>query len=324
VTRNAQGSIGSISVNGAGSVQYGYNSFESLSTVTNLDNTTRNYLYGNVWLPTWLTSLVDENGTTYSTWTYGDYVHATNTSLALGANSLSLQYNSNGSVTATDALGAVRTVTFTRTGDQNSVTGISGSHCPGCIDGAGTTYDTAGWVSSRTDYNGNLTCYANDPARGLELVRVEGFASGNTCPTNLASYTPASGTQQRKISTVWNSSFREPDSITEANRTTSFTYYPSGTVHTRTLTDTSVTPNVSRTWTYTYNPFGQVLTADGPRTDVTDVTIYTYYTCTTGYECGQVHTVTNPAGQMTTYNLQRLRPAAHDDRPERDRHHIDV
>jgi RHS repeat-associated protein len=302
VTRNAQGSIGSISVNGGGSVQYGYDSLQNLSTVTNLDNTTRSYLYGNVWRPTWLTSLVDENGTTYSTWTYGDYVHATSTSLALGANAVSLAYNSDGSVTATDALGAVRTVTFTRTGDQNSVTGITGSHCPGCVDGLATTYDLAGWVSSRADYNGNLTCYANDAIRGLEVVRVEGFASGNTCPSNLATYAPASGTRQRKISTTWNATFREPDTIAEANRTTSFTYNPSGNVHTKTVTDTTVTPNVVRTWTYTYDNFGRVLTADGPRTDVADVTTYQYYTCTTGAECGQVRTVTNAAGQVTTFN----------------------
>src|SRR5262249_31754398 len=32
-----------------------------------------------------------------------------------------------------------------------------------------------------------------------------------------------------------------------------------------------------RTWTYIYNANGVVLTADGPRSDVTDITTYTYY-----------------------------------------------
>ena len=98
---------------------------------------------------------------------------------------------------------------------------------------AATTYDPAGWVSSRTDYNGNLTCYANEASRGLELVRVEGFASGSACPANLASYTPAGGTRQRKIATTWDSTFREPATITEANRTTTFAYYPTGDLHTK-------------------------------------------------------------------------------------------
>src|SRR5207245_974777 len=70
----------------------------------------------------------------------------------------------------------------------------------------------------------------------------------------------------------------------------------------RTVTDTTVTPNASRTWTYTYDSYGRRLTADGPRTDVSDSTTYTYYTCTTGYQCGQLQTVTNAAGQITTYN----------------------
>ena len=90
--------------------------------------------------------------------------------------------------------------------------------------------------------------------------------------------------------------------ITEPNRTTAFTYNSLGNVLTRTVTDTSVTPNVSRTWTYTYNSYGQVLTEDGPRTDVLDVTTYTYYSCSTGSQCGQMHTVTNAASQVTSFD----------------------
>ncbi|MFL6606406.1 MAG: RHS repeat-associated core domain-containing protein, partial [Steroidobacteraceae bacterium] len=164
------------------------------------------------------------------------------------------------------------------------------------------TYNSGGDILSKTDFDGNNTCYSYDTSRHLETIRIEGFSPGVACPPNLASYTPASGTRQRKITTNWNATFREPDTITEANRTTSFTYYSSGNVHTKTLTDTTGTPNVARTWTYTYDSYGRVLTADGPRTDVSDVTTYTYYTCTTGAECGQVHTVTNAANQVTTFN----------------------
>lgn len=68
------------------------------------------------------------------------------------------------------------------------------------------------------------------------------------------------------------------------------------------MTDTTVSPNVSRTWTYTYNGFGQVLTAQGPRTDVNSTKTYTYYTCTSGAQCGQVQTVTDELGHVTTFN----------------------
>jgi len=302
VTRNAQGRIGSIALSGGGTVQYGYDNVGRLSTVTNLDNTSRSYIYGNASFPNAITSLVDESGTTYSSWGYDTLERATSTYEAGGADAQALVYNSDGSVTVTDALGAVRTFSYSRVGDINKVIGISGSQCPTCQDSAATTYDSAGWVASRTDYNGNLTCYANDPVRGLELVRVEGFTPGNTCPTNLSSYTPATGTLQRKITTQWISTWREPALITEPNRTTSVTFDSQGNVLTKTVTDTSVSPNVARTWTYTYNSYGQVLTIDGPRTDVSDVTTVAYYTCSTGTQCGQIQTITNALSQITTFN----------------------
>jgi RHS repeat-associated protein len=302
VTRNAQGSIGSIALSDGGTVQYGYDSVGRLSTVTNLDNTSRSYIYGNASFPNAITQLVDESGVTYSTWVYDTLERATSTQQAGGASAQSLVYNSDGSVTVTDALGAVRTFSYSRMGDINKVVGISGSQCPTCQESAATTYDSAGWVSSRTDYNGNLTCYANDPVRGLELVRVEGFAPGSTCPTSLSTYTPASGTLQRKILTQWSPNFREPALITEPNRTTGFTFDASGNILTKTITDTTVTTTIARTWTYAYNGYGQVLTIDGPRTDVSDVTTVAYYNCATGAQCGQINTLTNALGQITTFN----------------------
>ena len=87
---------------------------------------------------------------------------------------------------------------------------------------------------------------------------------------------------------------------------------------TKTITDTTVTPNVARTWTYTYDSYGRMLTAKGPRTDVNSTTTYAYYTCTTGSQCGQLHTVTDPGWQRhDLQHLQRPRAAAHDHGPER-------
>jgi RHS repeat-associated protein len=302
VARNTQGSVASVTLNGGASVQYGYDAGGHLIQVTKLDGTTKQYVYGDTRFNNAVTSTIDENGTTFATWTYDAQERATATQEAGGVYAGNLVYNSDGSTTTTDALGAVRTFGYTRVGDINGVTGISGSQCASCQDSAATTYDIAGFKSSSTDYNGNVTCYANDPARGLELVRVEGFAPGSTCPSNLASYTPASGTAQRKFTTVWDANFREPDSITEAGSITSFTYDASGNVLTKTTTDTSTTPNVSRTWSFTYNSFGQVLTAKGPRTDLNATTTYAYYTCLSGAQCGRLSTVTDALGNVTTIN----------------------
>lgn len=51
--------------------------------------------------------------------------------------------------------------------------------------------------------------------------------------------------------------------------------------------------SATQNWTYTYNTSGQVLTADGPRTDVSDVTTNTYDTS------GNLATITNALGHVT-------------------------
>lgn len=301
---NAQNQLSSVTDPASGAVQYGYDSQNRLSTVINLDSTSRTYVYEDTSFPNYVTGVIDENNVRYSTWGYNAAGQATSSQAAVGANAATVAYNGNGTVTATDALGAVRTFSFNQigTGYRNLVVATSGSRCATCSDVAATTYDSNGWVASETDYNGNVVCYANDPVRGLELVRVEGFAPGSSCPANLASYVPSPGTTQRKISTTWHATYRLPTLITEPSRTTSFLYDSSGNLKTKTVTDTTVTPNVSRIWAYTYNNYGQVLTAKGPRTDVDTTITYTYYTCTTGVQCGQINTVTDALGHVTTFN----------------------
>jgi RHS repeat-associated protein len=275
--------------------QYGYDSQSRLATVTNSDNTVRTYVYENTSFHTALTGVIDENNNRFSTWWYDSQGRAATSTEALGADSTTLTYNSDASVTETDALGAVRTFAFGRYGDRNLVTGISGSQCPTCSEPKATAYDLSGFVNSRTDYNNNLTQYTYDDTRELEVSRTEASGSGRA----------------RTTATSWNASFREPALISlyaggtatgTPLRTSSYTYDGSGNALTKTITDPTVTPNVSRTWTYTYDSYGRVLTVKSPRTDVNSTTTYTYYTCTTGSQCGQVQTVTDALGHVTTYN----------------------
>jgi len=146
-----------------------------------------------------------------------------------------------------------------------------------------------GNVASRTDWNGNLTTYQYDLARNLETSRTE-----------------AAGTPQaRTITTAWHPTFRLPATITEPGRETTMSYDPAGNLLSRSVRDTAT--NETRTWTYTYNANGQVLTADGPRTDVADITTYTYY-ANNDADLGKranLATVTNAAGhviQILAYN----------------------
>lgn len=66
----------------------------------------------------------------------------------------------------------------------------------------------------------------------------------------------------------------------------------------------------TRTWTYTYNQYGQILTEDGPRTDVVDKTTYDYWTDTVfkgadpdavGHTMGDLKTITNSMGHVANF-----------------------
>ena len=269
-------------------ITYGYNTTtNNLTSVTYQDSTTRTYLYGNSSFPNNLTGIVDESGTQFLTVTYDPTTGAvTSSQQAGGAQAVSIVYNATTAV-ATDALGAVNTYTFTTdSAYAPRVNAFSRNSLNEAFAVPLGATDPQRRITQSTDYNGNITTFAYDA-------------------DHLTSKTEASGTPlARTTSYQYLSTLSAlPTLITEPLRQTSFSYY-SGTnnVQTKTITDTTVTPNVSRTWTYTYNSYGQVLTVDGPRTDVSDVTTLDYYTCTTGNQCGQIQTVTNALGQVTTYN----------------------
>lgn len=279
------------------------------------DGTSRTYIYGEsaymsgVPRGTHLTGIVDESGNRYATFWYDSYGRAIKTEHAGGADAISVAYtlNSQSNVTSasiTDALGTVRSRGFTfRQGVS-----FNSSVTQGGISTA-STWDSNGNQTSATDLNGNKTCYKYDTTRNLEIARVEGFSPGSSCPSDPATYTPASGTAQRKILTTWHSTFMLPTLISEAGLTTAYTYDSAQNLLTRTVTDTAT--SVARTWTYTYNSLGQMLTEDGPRTDTSDVTTYTYYS--TGASCsvsvtgasstgcrGQLSSITNALYHLTT------------------------
>jgi YD repeat-containing protein len=70
------------------------------------------------------------------------------------------------------------------------------------------------------------------------------------------------------------------------------------------LTPTLESGVPSRVWSYTYNADGQVLTVNGPRTDVTDTTTYEYYPAEpnpVGHAKGDLKKVTNALGKVTQY-----------------------
>ncbi len=265
---------------------------DSPSDLTN--NPTLTYLYESVNLPTGITGVIDENGVRFATYDYNEEGLAILSEHAGGADRFSISYDVD-STTVTNALGLETTYHYEVILGLRRITQID-VHATGDVAAASSyrTYDDHGYVASRTDNRGHVTDYTythtgNDPANadyfvGLETSRTEAMG------------TPA----ERTVTTIWNTTHRLPDQITEEGKTTYFSYDAQGRLTQRTEQDTTThtlpysTNGNTRTWTYTYNSAGLMATMDGPRTDVTDVTTYTYSAS------GDLSTVTNALGHVTT------------------------
>lgn len=257
--------------------KYAYSTAGYLNKVTYPDNTTRQYTYATGGNAGALASIIDESGVTYASWAYDGSRRATSSQHAGGAEQVTLTYNTNGTTSATNALGSTRTYAYSLMhGVPRVVNRMLGSV------GEYQTWDTNGYPASYTDRNGTPTTFSYN-SRGLEASRTDAYG------TSVA----------RTTSTTWHSTLRRPTQIDRGNRRVTFTYDSSGNVLTRTVTDLS--NSTARTWTYTYDTTGKRLTENGPRTDVTDTTTYTYHSCTTGGKCGRLNTITNAASKVTTF-----------------------
>ncbi len=249
-----------------------------------------------------MTGLIDEKGIRYITWTYDCLGRATSSELVGGVEKVKLAYQvwSNTSVDATVTHYFGEPAAPTTTVRKYSSWPVSGVQTNYSIDGPCVE---CGLIKSRAfDANGNATevnnfknlrtLYEYDTARNLEITRTE----------DVSAYSE----KTRKIWTSWHPTFRLPIKIAEAKRTTTFTYDGSGNLLTRSVQATSDANGFSgfngtavgspQVWTYTYNNAGQVLTEDGPRTDVSDVSTYTYDAS------GNLATITNAVGHVTTYS----------------------
>src|SRR6266700_2758243 len=199
-----------------GVYQFAYGANNNLASIVFPDNATRTYVYnepantGGVNLFTALTGIVDENGARFATFQYDAQERIVATEHAGGAQRYTLSYGADGTV-VTDPLGATRSYGFQLTLGAFKNTGVSGPACPACGP-AGQSFDANGNVSSRADWNGNVTNYSYDLARNLETSRTEAFG------------TP----QARTVSTQWHPTFRLPVRIAEPLRIASCVYNRGG------------------------------------------------------------------------------------------------
>lgn len=324
LTYDADGRVATLTGPGGGITRYTYDVIGNLTGVTYPDGKSRAYQYDHPPFRSHLTGITDEHGVQFATYYYDDQGRATSESLAGGVDEASLSYDAD-STTVADALGNSRTYHFNTVQGRVKSTGQSQPDGAGCSAAASArSYDANGNATSQTDFNGVTTTYQYDPTRNLETQRVE--ASGLP--------------EARTISTQWHGYWRAPVRVAEPLKITTYVYNGDGGVYcapagakipgrnggthpikvlcSRTeqaTTDADGTQafgaaptGAPRTWKWTYNAYGQVLTTDGPRTDVADTTTVTYHPASDPVVAnrGRVATVTNALGHVTQYGAYDL------------------
>jgi RHS repeat-associated protein len=314
---DAQNRVSTLTQPDGGIVGFAYDAAGRLSTITWPGGArVRNYLYEDANFPNNLTGITDENGDRYATWTYDSQGRAFQSQHGGGVDLTTLDYGASGT-TVTDAIGTVRTYGLTTVLGVVRGTGASQPAGAGCGPASSAAaYDANGNVASRTDFNGNTTTYSYNLARNLETSRTEAFGTA----------------QARTISTEWHAYWRLPVKIAEPKKLTTYIYNGDGGVTCAPLwailnsmsssqrigvlcqrteqatTDDNggqgLSPTVTgsaRTWSYTYDDYGQMLTANGPRTDLNDVTTYTYHPTNDASRGrrGNIATISNALGHVT-------------------------
>jgi len=273
-------------------IQYGYGGNGELISVTNQDNTFRQYHYEDPSFPYHLTGITDENGDRFSTFTFDATGRTITTEHAGGFERLELEYLPTQTV-VTDAAGTQRTFQFTTdTTKLRKLTALVESDATTTVISPTFTSDWQRRPTQVIDPNGVVTEFSYDQfhvtqiieAKGSPDERVTNFEYQSNNSNLVSSETTASvfTGMQRSVVTDFGG-----DNLQDSVTISGFT--PDGIP-------------IQRTIVTTYSPQGQIVSIDGPRTDIADVTTFDYYDCETGARCGQLESMTNAVGHVTTFD----------------------
>ncbi len=283
-----------------------------------------------------LTGSTSEDGRRFSTFRYDSSGRGIETGRQNGIGTYKISYDNSGTSYITDPLNVTRTHTYQSSVGARYRSTSSQPGAPGCdASSSSVLRDTRARVYRKVDFAGNTVCYGNDPNRRLALYQIEGLVAAEPCPASPAGYSPT--VSQRKTSTEWHPLWDLKVREARPNKITTWVYhgrpdptaggaiascapsdaYVYDTVPIAVLckqveqatTDTTggagfsaTASGAPRIWTYTWNRHGQMLTANGPRTDVADVTTYEYYPDTTAnWTKGDLKTLTNALGQVWSF-----------------------
>ncbi len=322
-TYNANATVNAVTQADGGVLSYSYDANGNLTQVTYPDKSTKQYVYNESTLtsgqsfPNALTGDIDETGTRLTSIGYNAQNQAILSSLAGNVDTTQVSYNANSLASTTSVTypnGAQTTLSFAMPNGSVHTSAVSAACGPDCGQpNQAATFDANGYVASTTDFNGNLTKTTYD-ANGLLDVQID-----------------ASGTaQQRTTATTWNTALRVPltrtmqDNNGNTVASTAWVYNSTGQTLARCEIDpanaaaagyacsnTGSVPAGVRRSTYTYCTavdttqcpiVGLLLTATGPRTDLTQTATYHYYlTDSATAHHGDLQSVTDALGHTTTF-----------------------
>jgi RHS repeat-associated protein len=269
-----------------GTFSYAYDTNGNLETVTKPDTKTVVYHYEDTAHANALTGITDESGTRYATFTYDTNGKAVQSKLAGNVGTTDIDYNTGQTSTTTNALSQSSDFYYTNIlGVRKIVQETRAATAHTAAASRYYNYDEKGRLIGQTDWQGNITRYQYD-ARG-----------------NITQITRGTGTADQQITNItYDATFNLPDIVSETGKTTDYDYDAYGRLTSKTVTDTNTSEARITAYTYYANTtdpngnlvLGRLHTVDGPRTDVSDITTYTYDTNL------DLKTVTNPLSQVTT------------------------
>ena len=287
---DGSGRLSSVTPPGASAITYSYDGSSRLSGAFYPDSTSRTYHYEQAGYPAGLTGITNEAGQRYANFGYDSWGRANYTGYAGSTGAYDATYLTNRTRDFVDGVGTVNPAVYRDSvrvttpnsfvqyyeyqGGNGTVRLVSSGGNASPDDVYARVTNGANLPTSETDYMGNIKTWTWDVARHLPLTVTDASNRAEAATT----------------STTWHATFRLPLQVSEAGRTTGYTYDANGNKLSETITDT--TTSVTRTTAWTYG------TSSLPAT-MTDAKggLWQY-----GYDAaGNRTSVKNPLNHETTY-----------------------
>ncbi|HFB65733.1 MAG TPA: hypothetical protein ENJ60_09360 [Aeromonadales bacterium] len=244
------------------------------------DNPTTEYLFENPQLPKFLTGKINDKGTRIATWNYDIQGRALLSEHIGGLEKVEFDYSVENETRVktylTNTLSTDKIYRYQVVNGQKIIQSLEQLACADCTVGTWFyEYDSNNFLTKTTSPNGSITLFERESQHLISKT------------------TEAFGTSSEKITTN-NWSWIEPRlfSHKDGGLNVIYHYDSQGRVIGVDKWDT-INP-VVRSTTTTYNMAGLVATINNSRTDLSDVTAFTYDLN------GNLSTITNPLGQVTT------------------------